>query len=1316
MAEDTVPHLTLPEVVVRPDDNLPPPGSITNLIPGGALTPPAVPAHDALAAARLNGHDWSDIHGYYSDVGQTAIANGATQDEVDEHFGWPGSQPMRDLARANALDYAAQTDKAPDAVFKMEPEEAAKELFPDTARQDYAQALITGTAKNATDFARSVVGAHAELMADDNGAVSGDVKSQASKIAQSLAEQLPSHNDAIDAAIALTADAGLPILPDTIANTKANLLEYWAQHGGTLADAMHDAHDNPDLQDRFTLPKMTHDIPMTDHLANIWDAMKEGAEAPFQPSDINKALQGIYDYYDKNRSPLSFINLPVTGAITTAESAVETGVIDAPMAVYMGAAAGGLQLLHEIIGDHSMPEDRAEEIAGWLNDYVLPMSMVMPGMKVAAPELESAAAVLAKLKQTKELKPVRVFDPMKEPGSAEKWVDAKEAYPQPPEPKVIPENETPEARKARVTAEKEEQEKITTDQEAALAVWRQLASPMMYGGMDVREAWKGLQRWVMGKEWEVKHAYSLEVRDLQSASNIARQAQRDRRMAQAMKQVDKYRKQLNAHMPEYLRWLKQGSSRLNDPDHKPIVAKFLDHVEGRSAGVTLDPKSGLAPLADVLRKMSEEIRNEIGKTGVNMSSFIEDYYRHLWMDGGKVGALFPDAPTEVRRGGRQGSSASLRSRARDKETGQMTVPTISQGLEKGLMPKIPDPIENTLHYMDGMLKFLASRQMMEDMKKNGYGNWAAKSPNTEAGWVPLKGWAAQRILKNSPEGIAAKTLKNARAGSEEPGKGVFTSKNEFFWAHPEAARIYNNYLGRGFYDTDFNPKGKAAYHIIQTANSFYTGMRLAWWGFHMMHIAQETAIASMSNGIGEMMRGEVLRGLKDMGFGATMAPAMVSAMRAGRSFREKYYSTDDKNPVVNALVNGGIRPTGRQERYAGAAPGMLDTDLLARGGNFYTLLKRGTLGSTLSNNFKAIWGGIHPETEGAVLKGLKAPGRLASAVVNEFERGLDTLNHFPFDYVIPNIKAGVASNEMEAWLRKNPNTSVSEQAAMGRKIVRRVDDTFGEFNQDNLHWSRIIKQMLNMATISIGWEYGTIHAFGRGIGDLTQGKLTSPLARWLIAFPMIVSLQSSLYQWLHTGTTPLDEPTWGEAATDAFAPLTGGTVNVGGEPSAQRAVSPGYPKDVLGTIKSFRNASNNMDVVTNLVNQGVGKATPLIQQTVDTFRQQDNVGHHIFDLPPNPDPGPFNAESWDLPTDVAQAINHLKDGLNPITLENFRNKKEGSNIPWWETMLGYREAPGYFENPEAVRRRQEFYHRAEAKKERKRDERESQELANPYLP
>ena len=686
--------------------------------------------------------------------------------------------------------------------------------------------------------------------------------------------------------------------------------------------------------------------------------------------------------------------------------------------------------------------------------------------------------------------------------------------------------------------------------------------------------------------------------------------------AAASDALEQFRSTVNKGIPDFKAWLDKGPGIATSMwQGAPDIAHLIDHIEGGAGGGQLAADSPLRPVADAIKGIYGEMRATIEDEFPDMEGFIDDYYRHLW-----------ERPTDADRvmgSGRQGSIASLLKRV---------IPTIMEGIAKGLRPRIIDPIENTLHYVAGMRDYIAARRVLQQGIEAGYVKFAHQIPHD--GWQELKGRGATN-------------LGGARA-----------------YAPAGYAGSYNAFVGRGVYDWA-GPKGVKIYDNLQRGAILTTALKLALSGFHAFNIVKESVIAGFANAIGEIAHGELVRGLKDMGLSVTVLPHLARSYTRGSAITDAYLSRAGASALdtkmATLIANAGGRVVGRGAEYG-----------YAQAANWFTAFRRGSLAQELKEG--AIGTPLRILTDPAkplLRQAYDATNQVGAFFGHEFGRVMATVTAPLFDHIIPRLKTAAVADEMSSWLRQNPLASDQAAIAHMTKLVDSMDDRFGEMIQDNLFWNRNIKQMLNLGTVSVGWEYGTFRAFGGAAKDLLRGDVLSPRARWLMAFPVVMAFTSSIYQYFKTG---LAGPTVQTPTRDMVAPRTGGTTPYG---APERAILPGYEKDVLQWYRLLQDAPDFTALPSAVAGYAAGKLNPLGQIVKGTITGKDWQGNSIWSQPPDPNtmlPPP----GW---KDYAEFV---LGQLTPIQLEQQANRYASSAIGTGERAMGIKPAPGWVEDPEGV--------------------------------
>jgi hypothetical protein len=654
---------------------------------------------------------------------------------------------------------------------------------------------------------------------------------------------------------------------------------------------------------------------------------------------------------------------------------------------------------------------------------------------------------------------------------------------------------------------------------------------------------------------------------------------------------------------EFQEWLAGGKT-----GPLPDAMRLINDIEGAAALPKGDP---LKPLADTLRRLYRKTRSDIESSLPDHDRFLEDYYRHMWVETAKG-----DPPQWGTF--KAGTSASLKER---------TIPTIGEGLEAGLTPTHADPIENTLHYIQGMQKFLAYERAVQAGREMGYVTSEPTQTAYGENWVPLE----------------------SRGGAK-------------LYAEPGFAKIWNYYYGKGWRDPQGGNLYQRALHFANTVTAFKLGLS----GYHAWNIAQEAAVAGIANAFGRLAAGDFRGALKDMGYSVTIAPKVAEQIARGGKLQRVYLDLDTGSNMDRTLVDyltlAGMRFTGRGQEYRASA---MD--------NFFTAFRRGKLKADMLAHARRIRG--DPATEGPIRRGVFGAGRTVDAIASELSRAAHTISAPLFDTVIPRVKAAAAADELEAWIGAHPQATEQEILAQSRRIVNTIDDRFGEMVQDNLFWHPMLRKTFNLMATSIGWEFGSLRAYGGAAKDLMAGRPLSPRSRWALAFPMLAAISSAVYQYLKTGKPPGEDESGrlvpGGAIKDLAFPRTGGMTPEG---MPERALLPGYEKDPIQWYKHLEGAydfAKDGDMMNAVISgtQGVGswvagRLNPAGQMTSGLLTGKDFFGRQIRDS----FYGPFRGYAGF----VLQSYLPI-----PLTQENLR----GTNIGTVERFAGVRPAPQIIQDP-----------------------------------
>jgi hypothetical protein len=731
----------------------------------------------------------------------------------------------------------------------------------------------------------------------------------------------------------------------------------------------------------------------------------------------------------------------------------------------------------------------------------------------------------------------------------------------------------------------------------------------------------------------------------------------DRFVAANAAKLDDYRATVNKHVPDYEKLMGEvkaagpGNARLLDGNP---LHEMLKYIEGRSLGATMDQSSPLFPVAEMLRTVNENMRAQIQATIPDMRAFREDYYRHLWKnpDAGALDRIF--------RIGVQGSGSSLQRR---------TIPTIAEGIEQGLIPKILNPIDNTMHYVAGMSYHLAAKKILETAEAQKYVQYA----NAPSDWVQLNGLGATKAFaKDVPPALKAAETRAKNRLAAAIGKPEEAAAREDFRIAAEAAKpevvierasappgfatSYNYWVGKGFYGM---PHAAPWYTKMQYFSNSLTGMLLFPPGFHFVAIAQEVAVNALATGLGAIGRGQIATGMKGIGLGLTVAPEAVRQTVRGREFHRQWLDLDNNSELMTLFTEAGGRSGPRQEIYNFG---------MAR--SLFKSVEEGSLKQEIVRDFKDVIGTAE-EAPGQRLA-LLGP-RMVGLVGKEIGRTLNTITDPMFDRMIPAVKNAVTFDAMESWLKANPTASLEAKRAMMRRIINSTDDRLGEMNQSNLFWPNTLKQSLNLVTVSLGWEYGSLRAAGlagnKADQAKLQGRLTMDRLRWLVALPLVDAVMGSAYQFLKTGTLP-----------DSF--LQAQFPGIG---NGKHATLPGYlGKDFaqwakIGMTFAKEGVIPGMHATSDWI---AHHGNPMKASLWDFLTGEDAIGHKIRGQPMQSLHTPFDQPGlyFVLPREWPQYLSNLWGHVMPIFLQGMARNKADSGLNWADRLFGFREAPTWIED------------------------------------
>lgn len=641
------------------------------------------------------------------------------------------------------------------------------------------------------------------------------------------------------------------------------------------------------------------------------------------------------------------------------------------------------------------------------------------------------------------------------------------------------------------------------------------------------------------------------------------------------------------------------------PDAERLA--FINHVEG-AKGTPLHPK--IAPLADTLKTEFQKRRTKLeALPSTQQAAFIEDYFPHFWKDP-KAAKTF--AENYSGGAGKQGSGASLKKR---------TMPTIADGIKAGLEPLTTDPIEAIMRYVSSMDRFIAATDVLDTAKANGTVKYIR--PKTMGASGNPEGFKV-------PEGYAPLE-----------GRGARDATGAQAYAPEDFARVYNNFISKGFHA---NVEAGKVYDAVQGASNAITSLELGLSGYHAFTMANEAIISDVARGLSNMVGGKPIKGVGQI---VTAPAAFVRTAMRGHKAEQVYFGRSQGTPDMRKVVDLQTQAGGRAVGKGHAA----DYRFSAMG-SYWTAFKRGALKQEMRQSLQNIKA---QPLVGTAKEAGKFIGRVMETVAQPI-----------FEKYIPKIKNGAFYDTMHDWLEANPGASHQEQIAMARKIWDSIDNRFGEMVQDNIFWNKTLKQTAQLGMRSYSWNLGTVREIGGGaisaLKDPSRLSMKSPnydpRVAYVVAMPIVVATANAVYQYLKSGKAP-------ESVDDLVAGRTGGEApGFGGRGTVdERASLPGYQKDVLGWYNDWRKERDaKWATLPRMLYEGI-------------WSGKDWKGQDIA----NP--------NGDVPQWLSDYFNWVTSSLGPISLRQLgQGEKIGSNITTPEQLMGIRPAPGYIQDPEGTER------------------------------
>ncbi len=414
-----------------------------------------------------------------------------------------------------------------------------------------------------------------------------------------------------------------------------------------------------------------------------------------------------------------------------------------------------------------------------------------------------------------------------------------------------------------------------------------------------------------------------------------------------------------------------------------------------------------------------------------------------------------------------------------------------------------------------------------------------------------------------------------------------------YYADPGVATVFNNHVSQGF---EANPNLRDAYKLARTAADTSVGMQLAINGYHFVFSMADAATSTVALGIAHAQQGNVGKGLYNIVKGLTPGWAQADIWKDGRRLRKA---------LLSGEIPEDLRPTAEAFLMAGGTATSADYKI--------DPLHRNAL-NAFKDAQKALQSGDHL-------------GALADAGVGALKLPVDMaeiLNKPLMEHLIPTMKVGVFSQLAALELAKGEK----DLRPRLQKAWQVVEDRLGQMTYDNLFWDQTARQVLHVATRSVGWNLGTINvakgatdilgemggaakraalkATGRGTEDVLRP--TSHRSNYIMATMGYTALTGLMTQYLLTGEAPKplkdpqDEFIPGvSGSSDAFTPRTGGT-NKNGKP--YRTMMAGYTKDLAEFVRMIGGEAS-------IVDYGASKLNPLLSNVFESMNKKNAFGSEI---------------------------------------------------------------------------------------------------------
>ena len=338
--------------------------------------------------------------------------------------------------------------------------------------------------------------------------------------------------------------------------------------------------------------------------------------------------------------------------------------------------------------------------------------------------------------------------------------------------------------------------------------------------------------------------------------------------------------------------------------------RFMDGIEhNRVASFPAEWQ----PLANLLRQLLDErVANvqTLSRIGGRqyLANPIEHYFPHIWEvhnanDLTRVNNLQQQLVMSASKRPLRGTQQFLMPR---------TVPSIRLGMQRGLRLVSTNPIELTMIKLREMDKFYFGTRMAQELKRTNIMHFYRSNRDR----VP-HGWELVGIKQGGVD--------SAFVG-RRPMPGGGTRITGYWYAPRPVARVMNNYLSTRLYGSS------SIYDTFRATGNAMNSLQLGLSFFHGVFTTLDVSISTAALGLEQVTRGEPVRGVANMLYGAVpVVPTVVNVWRGHRTY-EAYFGPLGATPayqrVVDAMIQAGgtahmdrFFQIGRHSLLAGCARG-----------------------------------------------------------------------------------------------------------------------------------------------------------------------------------------------------------------------------------------------------------------------------------------------------------------------------------------------------------------------------------------------------------